>query len=132
MIGKCSKPMTTVGRLSQGLHIASAPRIRTSQESDVASRLFAVERSPANRRIGCLLRWLADPFAQELLALFGALTTLSLGPAEEFGELLVFGALRVLDVDLQPQDVAQALLQKPDGVVVLVGGPRDSACLGVF
>src|SRR5438128_2550288 len=98
----------------------------------MCAALMSLERSPSNRRLACLVRWLADPFAQELLALFSALATLSLGAAEEFGELLVFGTLRVLDVDLQSQDVTHALLQEPDDVVVLVTGPRNPAGLSVL
>src|SRR5438067_8206567 len=91
----------------------------------IRSRFAGVRRMRLRRR-------LADPFAQKLRTLFGALTALSLGATEELGELLVFGALCVVDVDLQPEDIAEALLEEPDDVVVLVGGPRDTACLGVL
>jgi hypothetical protein len=50
----------------------------------------------------------AQPLAQQLLALLGALAALGLGLAEEGGELGVALALGVLDVGLQPQSVAQA------------------------
>src|SRR5687767_9359759 len=67
---------------------------------------------------------------QQLLALLGALAAGALGAAEELGEIAVAVALCVLDVGLEPENVAQALLGEPDDVVVLVLGSRELSRLG--
>jgi hypothetical protein len=54
------------------------------------------------------VRSAAQPLAQQLLALLGALAALGLRLAEERGELGVALAFGVLDVGLQPQGVAEA------------------------
>src|SRR5215217_3805200 len=71
----------------------------------------------------------AQPLAQQLLALLGALAALGLGLAEEGGQLGVALAFGVLDVGLQPQGVAQAGLGEPGDVVVLVLGAGDLSSL---
>src|SRR5438876_11577645 len=119
----------TRGRRWSGAHIRRAGardrargRRRAAPPEDRPSCLqrSSGQGSPASG--GCIgRRRLADPFAQKLRTLFGALTALSLSATEELGELLVFGALCVVDVDLQPAAIAEALLEGPDDVVVLVG-----------
>src|SRR4051812_23064249 len=64
-----------------------------------------------------------------VLALLAALAALCLGAAEEVRELGVPVAFGVLDVGLEPQRVAQALLCEPDQVVVLVLRAGDLAGL---
>jgi hypothetical protein len=54
-----------------------------------------------------------EPLREKPFALVGALAALPLRPAEEFGELPGSMALGVLGVDLEPQDIAQALLEEP-------------------
>jgi hypothetical protein len=64
----------------------------------------------------------SEPVGQVALALLGAIAAGFLGAAEEVGKLGVAVALGVLDVGLQAQRVAQALLGESDDVVVLVPG----------
>src|SRR5205085_7671108 len=71
----------------------------------------------------------SEALAQQVLALLAALPAGTLRAPEELGELIVAVALGVLDVVLEPQRIAQALLGEPDQVVVLVLGPGDLACL---
>src|ERR1044072_3719962 len=61
-----------------------------------------------------------QPGSQEPLAYLGALAAVRLGLAEQVGDLGVLVAFRVLDVALQAQRGAQARLDVPDEVVVLV------------
>jgi hypothetical protein len=61
--------------------------------------------------------------------MLGTLATRLLGTPEEVGQLGVALAIGVLDVGLQSQHVAQALLGEPDHVVVLVFGASDLASL---
>src|SRR5687767_10684915 len=67
---------------------------------------------------------------EQLLALLGALAAGALGAAKELGEITIAVALCIVDVGLEPENVAQALLGEPDDVVVLVLRPRDLAGLG--
>jgi hypothetical protein len=53
------------------------------------------------------------PGLQERLALLGTLAALTLRSPEELGQLAVTSPFGVLDVGLQPQRVAQALLGEP-------------------
>src|SRR6187551_1005906 len=78
-------------------------------------------------RAGSLRRWRSssETRAQHLLALLGSLAARLLCSPEEFRELGVSLALGVLDVGLEPQNVAQTLLREPDHVVVLVLGAGD-------
>src|SRR5690606_26685815 len=62
---------------------------------------------------------------QQPLALLGALDALVLRLAEQLRRLLVARSLRVLDVVLEAQGVAQARLGEPDDVVVLVHRAGD-------
>src|SRR3954454_3634306 len=66
-----------------------------------------------------------QPLAQHRLALVGALLALGLRTTEELRELRITVTVRVLDIGLQTQRVAQALLGEPDQVVVLVRGAGD-------
>src|SRR5688572_3759113 len=72
----------------------------------------------------------AQALLQQRLALLGALAARALGAAEELGEIVVAVALGVLDVLLEPERVAEALLGEPDDVVVLVLGAGDLTGLG--
>src|SRR5215210_7560698 len=72
-----------------------------------------------------LVRSAAEPGLEQLLALFSALAALGLRLAEQVGEFAVAVAVGVLDVGLQAERVAQALLGEPDEVVVLVLGAGD-------
>src|SRR5215213_8336082 len=74
-----------------------------------------------------LLRSAGEALAQQVLALLGAPAARFLGSPEEVGQIRVVLPLRVLDVGLESQDVAQALLDEPDDVVVLVLGACDLA-----
>src|ERR671911_1701845 len=67
----------------------------------------------------------AETAREQLLALLSALAALTLGSAEELGELGISVALGILDVPLEAEGVAQARLGEPDDVVVLVLGARD-------
>ena len=71
-----------------------------------------------------------QPRAEKLLALLGSLSTIRLSLAEQFRKLTVPVALGVLDVGVQAKRVAEALLGKPDEVVVLVPGAGDLPGLG--
>src|SRR5690606_24667232 len=84
------------------------------------------QQSPGGSRLS---RSGGDTAAEVVLALLGALAALGLGAAEEVGQLGVPRALGVVDVRLQAQRVAQALLDEPDQVVVLVLRPGDPAGL---
>jgi hypothetical protein len=68
-----------------------------------------------------------QPRAQQLLAHLGALAAVRLRLAEQVGHLGVALAVCVLDVGLQPQRVAQARLDVPDQVLVLVLRPGHGA-----
>src|SRR5689334_230753 len=68
------------------------------------------------------VKLLSHACAQERFALLAALLARGLSTPEEIGELTVAVTLRVLDVALQAQGVAQRLLREPDQVVVLVLG----------
>ena len=87
------------------------------------------------RSTGCRARILirpigGEPLPEHPLGLLGALAALGLRPAEELGEVVVAVALRVLDVGLQAERVAEAGLGEPDQVVVLVLGSDHVAGLG--
>src|SRR4051812_43123670 len=70
-----------------------------------------------------------QPLGQHRLGLVGALLAFRLGTTEEPRELRVAVPVRILDVGLQAQCVAQALLGEPDQVVVLVLGTGDLPAL---
>src|SRR5579872_3544823 len=72
---------------------------------------------------------LRQALAEHLLALLSTLAALALGATEEVSEVGVAFALGVVDVALQSQRVAQALLGEPDDVVVPVLGAGDLAGL---
>src|SRR4051812_49411297 len=74
---------------------------------------------------------LGEAGGEHALALLGTLAAVGLCLAEELGELAVLRALRILDVVLQSQRVAQTRLGEPDDVVVLVGSAGDVAGLGI-
>src|SRR4051794_15811093 len=71
----------------------------------------------------------AEPGLEQLLALLSALAALCLRLAEQVGEVAVAVAVGVLNVGLQAECIAQALLGEPDEVVVLVLGAGDLSCL---
>src|SRR5215213_11186028 len=79
------------------------------------------QRLPGGSVVG-LARSAAEPGLEQLLALLSALAALCLRLAEEVREFAVAIAVSVLDVGLQPERIAQALLGEPNEVVVLVLG----------
>src|SRR5438105_388858 len=102
----------------------ASPSVSAIDSSPPGSRL---PRPPGDKRAdvrGALERRPVagglETLAQVFLALFAAFAALRLRAPEQVGELGVAVALGVLDVGLEAQRVAQALLGEPDEVVVLV------------
>ena len=75
------------------------------------SSSYALPTGPSRRSSTALP---GDALAKQVLALLGALTALALSTAKELRERGVAIALRVLDVRVKPEHIAQALLHEPD------------------